>query len=136
MIPYVALAHAFGRIGCFLNGCCYGKFCDYAWCVQFSPLLGAVHPTQLYESGLLLIIASILSIISLKKHVTGQVIAVYFVLYGFIRFLLEFLRADNPGFLSYSWNQWISILSVFAGTWMYVYLKKVSVGDKVSSKQP
>ncbi len=50
LIPYGVLTHAFGRIGCFLNGCCYGKACDLPWAVRFPELPYPVHPTQLYEA--------------------------------------------------------------------------------------
>ena len=56
MVPPLVLAHAIGRIGCFLNGCCYGKFTDLPWGVAFPPETLHRHPTQLYEAGALLLL--------------------------------------------------------------------------------
>src|SRR3989339_541590 len=56
MAPSIALAHFFGRIGCFFAGCCYGKYCDLPWAVTFNhpdslaPTGIPLHPTQLYEA--------------------------------------------------------------------------------------
>ncbi len=50
IVPYIALIHAFGRIGCFLNGCCYGNACSMPWAVKFPGMDAAVHPVQLYEA--------------------------------------------------------------------------------------
>ena len=115
LIPSVALGHAIGRIGCFFNGCCFGTLCALPFAVVFpegstaySSHLEAgiimpgsmysmpVHPTQLYEALMELGAFVILSLFLPRKKFHGQVFLLYFVLYGAGRFLLEFLRADNP----------------------------------------
>jgi len=83
-VPYVALAQAFGRIGCFLNGCCYGK---------------DGIPVQIYSSIALFIIFVILRIWQDNKHFESEIFLGYCVLYSFKRFLMEFLRGDNPRIL-------------------------------------
>ena len=55
MIPSVALAQGFGRIGCFLAGCCYGKETDFFLGIYYSEAGAVVHPTQLYEAAFLLL---------------------------------------------------------------------------------
>ena len=50
MAPYLALSHAFGRVGCFLNGCCVGSACELPWAVHFPGDLISRHPAQLYEA--------------------------------------------------------------------------------------
>ena len=97
LVPPVVLAHALGRVGCFLNGCCYGRPTSVPWAVVF-PLEGIPrHPTQLYESGLLLILFLLLSRIGNRPATKpGTVILTYGLLYGIWRFFVEFFRGDNP----------------------------------------
>ena len=119
------LAHAFGRIGCFLNGCCYGFRTDSWLGVKFprvldpktGELLGSpvfldhlrqglvaetdrcslpVHPTQLYEAGYNLAIFAFLSFWLARRWREGEVGWLYLALYGSARFANEFLRADSP----------------------------------------
>ncbi len=122
LILYLPLAHAFGRIGCFLNGCCSGKPTDLAWGICFPGHLYAVHPTQLYSSFLLLILFLVLYVIRGKQSFEGQIFSLYLIFYGIIRFLIEFLR-DNPVFgLGLSIYQFISIGLICAGIIFYVRL--------------
>lgn len=101
--PYLALAQSFGRIGCFLNGCCYG--------ILFAGAEGMRHPTQLYSSALLLAIFIVLRILQDRGHFEGEIFLCYCVLYAVKRFAVEFLRADNPAvFLGLTLAQ---VLSVF-----------------------
>ena len=96
--PPIALGHAFGRLGCFFNGCCYGKPCTLPWAVKFPPphfMAGIhVHPTQLYE-----VIGNValffgLSAFSKHKRFDGQVWWLYVLSYGVLRFVVEFFRGD------------------------------------------
>ena len=92
--PYIALGHAIGRIGCFLNGCCYGK--EVPWGIYFPVHHAYLHPTQLYESFSLFVIFLIL-----KKAqgwftaVPGKVFVLYLLLASLERFIVEFFRADH-----------------------------------------
>lgn len=91
----VPLGHAFGRIGCFLNGCCYGKPTD-AWVgVKFPGLPEAVHPTQLYAVGYNLIIFALLSYLLPRRRRPGEVAWLYPVFYGTARYFNEFFRGDT-----------------------------------------
>ncbi|MBN1272943.1 MAG: prolipoprotein diacylglyceryl transferase [Candidatus Aminicenantes bacterium] len=98
----VALGQVFGRIGCFLTGCCYGRPSPLPWAMNFKhigdsihPYYGTkIHPTQLYEAGLNLINFALLYWIFKKKGPSGLSFALYLVNYGVIRFFLEYLRAD------------------------------------------
>ena len=95
MAPYVALGQAIGRIGCFLNGCCYGKAC-----IAFG-IYSPVHediliPTQLISSFLLVLIFLVLRFYQSKKPKIGNVFFVYLALYSIKRFLVQFLRDDDP----------------------------------------
>jgi phosphatidylglycerol:prolipoprotein diacylglycerol transferase len=108
------LAHAIGRVGCFLNGCCYGKPSSLPWAVAF-PFNGVPrHPTQLYEMGALLTLFFILKALERKKLKAGTLFLIYGLSYGIWRFGVEFLRGDSTGVL---WNltvfQLASIALVF-----------------------
>jgi phosphatidylglycerol:prolipoprotein diacylglycerol transferase len=85
------------RIGCFLNGCCYGTQCSWPWGVTF-PVVSTqkLHPTQLYESFSGLLIFLILQKFKPFRKNYGEAFVGCMGLYGFFRFFIEFWRADNP----------------------------------------
>ncbi len=117
-IPFLKLAdymflsaffwHSFGRLGCFLAGCCYGRPTTLPWGLAFTDprsmvphdLLGVpLHPTQLYEAvAVMAICAGLLAILRATEAGTvkpGLVVAGHFAGYGILRFLTEFVRADG-----------------------------------------
>lgn len=91
-ITALPLGHAFGRIGCFLNGCCYGKACDAALCLWSHDARRI--PTQLFEVGANVAIYLILLRAYRHRTVDGRTTALYFMLYPAFRFFNEFLRGD------------------------------------------
>lgn len=98
MAPSIALGHAFGRVGCFMTGCCYGRPSDLPWAVCFPHdhvTKGVpVHPTQLYESGLNLAFYVGLAWLFQRRKFDGQVFAVYLIGYALLRTLTESFRGD------------------------------------------
>lgn len=92
----IVIAHAFGRIGCFFAGCCYGKPTDSFLGVQFPFLDHKVHPTQLYEAAFLFILFAVMLFIYLKKGFKHN-LSLYLLSYGIFRFLIEFVRGDDRG---------------------------------------
>jgi len=96
--PALALGYAFARIGCFLNGCCYGTECHLPWAVTFPSGTEAGadgfprHPTQLYACGASFIIFLILSRIQPRIKARGDLFLLYLVLYSVYRFIVEFFR--------------------------------------------
>jgi len=122
-ITSVPLGHAFGRIGCFLNGCCGGKEANVAWSVFQN---GAYrHPVQLYEVFVNLVIYVMLLRVYCRHRRPGEVLALYCIAYGTARFFLEFLRADErlvSPFLSL--GQIISLALVAAGLVMWIVFPK------------
>ena len=112
--PAIALFHTFGRIGCFLGGCCYGI--PSAWGVTYrhSPVVEANgisrFPVQLVEAAWNLILFLLLS--RLLRQGKGRLLPLYLALYAPARFLLEFLRGDSYRgiFFGLSTSQWISLL--------------------------
>lgn len=119
LIPSLVLSHAFGRIGCFLNGCCYGRPASLPWAVAF-PFDGIPrHPTQLYEAAALTVLFVLLTRLPALRP--GGVALTYGLLYGSWRFFIEFFRGDNPiaaGGLTVF--QWISLpLALLCGWRLY-----------------
>ena len=104
LAPSVALGHAFGRIGCLMTGCCYGKECHLPWAITFPPGHEThpfnlpqgtpVHPTQIYESGLNLCLYFFLAWAYRRKKFDGQIFAVYLMIYAVLRSFVEVFRAD------------------------------------------
>ncbi len=93
----ITIAHAFGRLGCFFGGCCYGKPTD-AWyglpCA--ADYAGNVVPTQLFEMIFLLLLGGVMALLYFKFKFNYN-FAVYAIAYGIWRFLLEFVRDDDRG---------------------------------------
>jgi phosphatidylglycerol---prolipoprotein diacylglyceryl transferase len=94
LAPFVALGQSIGRIGCLLNGCCYGKASEFG--IYFSVHDAVLIPTQVYSSLLLLLIFVVLRFAQEKPHREGKIFFLYLLLYSIKRFFIEFLRNDNP----------------------------------------
>ncbi len=97
----IPLSHGIGRIGCVLDGCCYGKEIPssspfYLMGIKFNTTSTKVYPTNLFESVFLLLLASILLYLAFKKH-SQYTLPIYRISYGIFRFLIEFLRGDHRG---------------------------------------
>jgi len=95
--PSVALGYAVARLGCFLNGCCYGCPTDLPWAVRFrDPTSGELtlpsHPAQLYAGLGSLIAFGILLWLRSRARVHGQLFIAYLGLYGVVRFVVEVFR--------------------------------------------
>jgi len=91
--PYMALGQSIGRIGCFLNGCCYGR--EVAWGVYFPVHDARLHPTQLYLAAGYLVIFIILKRYQKFSAISGLIFSLYLILASCLRFGVEFLRADH-----------------------------------------
>ena len=136
VMPEVALAQGFGRIGCFLAGCCYGRETTAAWGITFpadsmAPSGIKLIPTQLLSAAGDFLIAAILIWIAhrflyqQKKLITGDIGSIYLLLYGIGRFLIEFLRNDYRGAVGFlSTSQFISVFIVALGVTLMVYHRK------------
>jgi phosphatidylglycerol:prolipoprotein diacylglycerol transferase len=108
--PAIALGQAIGRIGCFMAGDDYGRPTQLPWAVTFTdpdvariggaPLGVPLHPVQLYESIVCLVLFAVLVRLSRHKRFDGVVILAYTLLYAIARFMLEFFRGDaDRGFV-------------------------------------
>ncbi|WP_035294307.1 prolipoprotein diacylglyceryl transferase [Clostridium sp. KNHs214] len=120
VIPTIPLAQGFGRIGCFLAGCCYGKVTNSCLGVEFknsdfAPIGVHLHPTQIYSSIFDFALCAFLLWYDKKNEKEGRVFSMYFILYGIGRFLVEFLRDDPRGTVGLlSTSQFISIVMIIA----------------------
>lgn len=126
----ICIAHAFGRLGCFFAGCCYGMETD-AWygiacsASGFHTLPVKVVPTQLFEMIFLVVLAAVMALLYFKYRFNYN-FSVYMIAYGIWRFLIEFVRDDARGELvgnAITPSQFWSILMVVLGVG-YIFLQK------------
>ncbi len=112
--PYLAVGEAIARIGCLLNGCCWGAVCNLPWAISFPPDSPAfaqhvadhglarsaahslpVHPTQIYMIIGLLTTGAVLHRALFRERPAGLIFFGYVFLYGVLRFLVELVRGDS-----------------------------------------
>ncbi|MBQ8352085.1 MAG: prolipoprotein diacylglyceryl transferase [Clostridia bacterium] len=91
----ITLAHGFGRVGCFLVGCCHGIETSSPLGLYFPALDARVYPTQLYEALFLFLMTAFLVFRALRAKSDG--LPIYLVGYGAFRYVIEFLRGDDRG---------------------------------------
>lgn len=134
-MPSVALAQGFGRIGCFLAGCCYGRETDSVFGVVFhdtpmAPTGVKLIPTQLISSAGDFLMCFLLCMAGRKTKKDGQVAGLYLLIYSVGRFLIEFLRNDPRGEVGVlSTSQFISLFIFLAGVMVLLIVQK-KVPDK------
>jgi len=132
-IPAVPLFHTFGRVGCFLAGCCWGI--EHAHGVVYTQSLAAPNgipllPIQLIEAGCNLMMFVMLLIASNRLKKPHNVFPLYLIFYGITRFVLEFFRGDTVrGIALLSTSQWISIGLV-------VFSIALLIWERISTKKP
>ncbi|MBN1355474.1 prolipoprotein diacylglyceryl transferase [bacterium] len=124
LTPSLIVGHAFGRVGCFLAGCCYGKTCDLPWSVTFhhphslAPQDIPLHPVQIYESLFLFALVSVILLLEDRlTRIPGRLFFGYVISYSTWRFYIEFLRDDPRGILFngiMTVTQFIAILGFLA----------------------
>ena len=122
LLPLLPLIHAFGRLGCFCMGCCYGKTTAAFFGVIFhsseiAPNGIPLIPVQLIEAAVEFGLFTILAVISRHQCSGKRMLSIYLLSYGAVRFLLEFLRGDSyRGFVGpLSFSQIISCVSILCG---------------------
>lgn len=154
LLPAIFVGEMFGRIGCFLNGCCYGDPTNLPWAVQFPP--GSVpfimevqagvldpkascslplHPAQIYSSINALILAIITWNYFPRRARDGSVLLLGWVLYPITRFCLEIVRGDTPGEFGTSLTiaQWVSMAMLIGAAGFAAYL---STRPKLPQRPP
>lgn len=137
MMPYVALAQAFGRIGCFLNGCCYGieASAAYPLKVLYPGEYIPRHPTQLYSAIALFTLFVILKAWQERRRFPGEIFLGYCMLYSAERFMMEFLRGDNPRIvMGLTISQGISMVVFAVSVVFFIYRKALWKKSILSSR--
>jgi phosphatidylglycerol:prolipoprotein diacylglycerol transferase len=126
--PALAIGHAIGRVGCFLVGDDYGRPTDLPWGVAFPlglpPTEIPVHPTQLYETALLVPLGVLLIWCRRRGWPDRRVVGLYLVAAGAIRFGIEFLRVNLPILGS------LTLAQLIAGALMLVGVGLLMTGDR------
>jgi phosphatidylglycerol---prolipoprotein diacylglyceryl transferase len=155
--PWIAMGLALTRLGCFLNGCCYGKVTDLPWAVRFpaggvvhdaqeeAGLIAAgagplpVHPAQLYLVALNLLTYFVLYFgIRGRKRFHGEVFAWLLIFKGVFRSLVELWRDDDRGVLMgwLSTSQILSVPLVMLGIWLLVRKGRVGFRNEAPPTAP
>jgi phosphatidylglycerol---prolipoprotein diacylglyceryl transferase len=157
MAPSIALGHGFGRLGCLMTGCCFGRVCDVPWAVRFPKRSPAwemhvdqaqlstdslrslpVHPTQLYEAILNLALFGALAWLYRRKKFDGQVFAVYLLAYSIVRSTVELFRGDYPSYVA-GWitpAHWVSAGLLVAGAVLWWKLPRKPIQSARQSDAP
>lgn len=142
----IMVAHAFGRIGCFCFGCCYGKEFDshvLGTIYISNPMSPAydkwVYPTQIYESLFLFILFDVSSFLTISKKYK-YTMNIYLIAYGIFRFSIEFIRGDDRGTLIkgiplYPSQIW-SIVMVLVGISFYIIMPYIVKKYNINYDQP
>ncbi|QPJ65632.1 MAG: prolipoprotein diacylglyceryl transferase [Candidatus Nitrohelix vancouverensis] len=132
LAPAIAIGQGIGRWGCFFAGCCYGRPSDVPWAITFSnakslaPLNIALHPTQIYLSLNAIAIFLILVWLQKRKHFDGQILWTYGILYAVGRFVIEYFRNDDRGYVIdgvLSTSQFVGIIVFILSIAMWFLLK-------------
>jgi phosphatidylglycerol:prolipoprotein diacylglycerol transferase len=118
--PYTALGYAIVRIGCFLNGCCFGDVTSSKWGVVFPAVDNYFrYPTQLYSSAINFIFFILLMKLFPRRRFPGQVFLVYLIAYSVYRFVIEFFRFNANYYANLSIAQFISLTLFTLGVIFY-----------------
>ena len=130
LVPAIPLFHAFGRVGCFCAGCCYGVEAPEPWGIAFTHAVAGPNgvpllPVQLWESGAELVIFVILLWYAARTRARERLLPAYVLLYAPTRFVLEFFRGDSARRLygPLSTSQWLSLAAIAAAFWL-LYRRK------------
>jgi phosphatidylglycerol:prolipoprotein diacylglycerol transferase len=130
--PVVSLGQAIGRIGCFLNGCCYGRATSCSLGVKFPVLHDGICriPTQIYSSLANFLIFLFLMWRFKNQKFNGEIVADYLMSYGIFRFIIEFYRGDPRGgvyFGMFSVSQVVSLIGIALGIFLFAFMKKKTI---------
>jgi len=141
LAPGTALGYSIARIGCFLNGCCFGLPTKLPWGIVFPPVALAsnyfpgehLHPTQIYSLLSMLTVFVVLVWIYRKKKFDGQIFFWWLILYSIYRFLVEFLRFSPIHWIGLTPSQWMVLFAFIYGVWGLLHYLPAGGQDK---KQP
>ncbi|MCR5791186.1 MAG: prolipoprotein diacylglyceryl transferase [Lachnospiraceae bacterium] len=133
LVPCVSICQGFGRLGCFLAGCCYGKETACALHVVFpenslAPAGVPLIPTQLYSALGNFLLAAIMILMTYHMKRRGDIAVIYFGGYAIGRFVIEFFRDDPRGAVgALTTSQFISILMTAFAIILFLINKKLNL---------
>ena len=143
LAPSIPLGYVLGRMGCLMNGCCFGKACDLPWAIRFpethSTHGAPVHPTQVYDALLSLVLWGVLEWLFRRKRFDGQVFAAYLLGYAVLRSVVEFFRGDYPAHYFGGWATPAHLVSIgifAAGLILWWRLPKTGAGHARMAASP
>jgi phosphatidylglycerol---prolipoprotein diacylglyceryl transferase len=117
--PLISISYLFGRIGCFLAGCCFGSHCDLPWSIA------GKHPTQIYSSLWELAVLLIILVLERRKLPGGVTFSLWLTLHATGRLWIEFFREDFRGpIYVFSISSWLSLVLIGIGIICQIRLKK------------
>ncbi|MBX3117974.1 MAG: prolipoprotein diacylglyceryl transferase [Fimbriimonadaceae bacterium] len=145
MVPAL-IGFAFGRVGCFLNGCCYGGACTLPWAIPVENSPHLHHPAQLYETIMLGVFALVVWQVEKRGQPLGRVFGLGVALMGLSRFIYEFWRAGTveqvnsgaatstymPG-LPITDAQLVAVLMIVGGCVVWVLRRDKRVAEEVTA---
>jgi phosphatidylglycerol:prolipoprotein diacylglycerol transferase len=144
LAPSIALGSAFGRVGCLLNGCCYGRECDLPWAIHFPPTHEThglpVHPTEIYDGLLNLLLYAGLAWLFRRRKFDGEILALYLIGYAICRSIVEFFRGDYPpdhihaGMFTPAQLLSVPILLAGVAAWFW-FSKRAGIQAKIAPKR-
>lgn len=127
MVIPITLALFLGRIGNFINGELYGRITNVPWAFKFKGVQGFRHPSQLYEAFKNLLMFSVLWNMKNKKKFDGYLFSLFVIMYGILRFIIEFFREPDAHIgliLGLSLGQYLCLAMVLIGIVLMIRLKK------------
>jgi len=157
VMPFLPLSHAIARIGCFLNGCCWGSPTDMPWGIRYpkrpwgayaqhvseglipgdAAASLAVHPTQLYSAAGLLVIFAVMRYAYKHRSHSGAVMLLYPFLYGILRFIVECFRGDSGRPLwGMTASQGVALVLAVGTAFGYVMLRRTIWRPKEEAQTP
>ena len=127
----ISSAHAFGRIGCFFAGCCYGKPTEAWYGIRLYDMDYNTIPVQLFESGFLFLLFGIIMFLNMKKPDFKFGLVIYTVSYGIWRYFAEYMRGDDRGefiIKCFTPSQFSSLVIIAIGIILALILYKIYYG--------
>lgn len=116
------------RVGCVLNGCCYGISCDLPWAVVYThshalaPLWIPLHPTQIYHLVWTMVVFAIVWTLKKRPYIAGVPAFIALIIYSAGDFVIRFFRADEPSIMGISLSQITALLQIALAVFIIFYL--------------
>lgn len=127
----LAMGHTLGRVGCTLRGCCYGQLTVGGWGVQTMYAWGLRHPSQLYESGISLLVFLGLTWYMRRRRAPGELFVLYVAGYSVARLIADFYRESDAVAGPFTLAQVVSLIALLGAVplWLYIRQRRATAMD-------